>query len=84
MWRSLNCPNPLSSAIDSLGKFVESSAVSIVLNLTLIAAMGVAVTLGYRNDRGAGIVMGLSPRAEWFGLPVFIVLQASPSAARSC
>ena len=25
--------------------------------------------------------MGLSPRAEWFGLPVFIVLQASPSAA---
>src|SRR5688500_19074044 len=29
----------------------------------------------------AGLVMGLSPRAEWFGLPVFIVLQASPSAA---
>ena len=29
----------------------------------------------------AGLVMGLSPRAEWLGLPVFIVLQASPSAA---
>jgi len=29
----------------------------------------------------AGVVMGLSPRAEWLGLPVFIVLQASPSAA---
>ncbi len=29
----------------------------------------------------AGLVMGLSSRAEWFGLPVFIVLQASPSAA---
>ncbi|MGH3342415.1 MAG: ABC transporter permease [Carbonactinosporaceae bacterium] len=29
----------------------------------------------------AGLVMGLSPRAEWFGLPLFIVLQASPSAA---
>ena len=29
----------------------------------------------------AGLVMGLSPRAEWFGIPVFIVLQASPSAA---
>lgn len=29
----------------------------------------------------AGLVMGLSNRAEWFGLPVFIVLQASPSAA---
>ena len=29
----------------------------------------------------AGLVMGLSPRAEWIGLPLFIVLQASPSAA---
>jgi ABC-type nitrate/sulfonate/bicarbonate transport system permease component len=29
----------------------------------------------------AGLVMGLSSRAEWFGLPMFIVLQASPSAA---
>ncbi len=29
----------------------------------------------------AGLVMGLSPRAEWLGLPIFIVLQASPSAA---
>jgi NitT/TauT family transport system permease protein len=25
--------------------------------------------------------MGLSPRAEWLGLPVFIILQAAPSAA---
>jgi ABC-type nitrate/sulfonate/bicarbonate transport system permease component len=29
----------------------------------------------------AGLAMGLSERAEWLGLPVFIVLQASPSAA---
>ena len=29
----------------------------------------------------AGVVMGLSPRAEWLGLPIFIVLQASPSVA---
>ena len=29
----------------------------------------------------AGLVMGLSPRAEWLALPVFIVLQAAPSAA---
>ena len=51
---------------------------------------------GLRRDRGplivgvlltavggvfAGLVMGLSPRAEWLGLPLFIVLQASPSAA---
>jgi NitT/TauT family transport system permease protein len=29
----------------------------------------------------AGIVMGLAPRAEWLGLPVFIILQTAPSAA---
>ena len=29
----------------------------------------------------AGVVMGLSPKAEWLGLPVFIILQASPSVA---
>lgn len=29
----------------------------------------------------AGLLMGLSPRVEWMGLPLFIVLQASPSAA---
>ena len=29
----------------------------------------------------AGIVMGLSPKAQWLGLPVFIILQAAPSAA---
>jgi ABC-type nitrate/sulfonate/bicarbonate transport system permease component len=29
----------------------------------------------------AGLVMGLSPKGEWLGLPLFIVLQASPSAA---
>lgn len=29
----------------------------------------------------AGIAMGLSPKAQWLGLPLFIVLQASPSAA---
>lgn len=29
----------------------------------------------------AGIAMGLSRRAEWLGLPVFIILQAAPSAA---
>lgn len=29
----------------------------------------------------AGLMMGLSPRVEWIGLPLFIILQASPSAA---
>lgn len=29
----------------------------------------------------AGIAMGLSRTVEWFGLPVFVILQAAPSAA---
>ena len=42
-------------------------------------AVGVALT-GFGGIL-AGIVMGLSPRARWFGLPIFIILQAAPSAA---
>ena len=41
----------------------------------------VGVTLTGIGGVFAGVVMGLSPRAEWLGLPLFIVLQASPSAA---
>ena len=47
----------LSGVLNSLGKFIESSAVSIVLNLTLLAAMGIALALGYGNSRETGLVM---------------------------
>ena len=47
----------LSGVLNTLGKFVESSLISVVLNLTLIAAMLMALMLGYRNDRGAGLIM---------------------------
>lgn len=47
----------LSGILNSIGKFVESSAVSIVLNLTLIAAMALAWGLGHRNDGAAGLIM---------------------------
>ncbi len=47
----------LSGVLNSVGKFVESSAVSIVLNLSLMAAMGLAMALGYGNDRNSGLVM---------------------------
>jgi NitT/TauT family transport system permease protein len=52
------------------GAYAETAGPLIVG--VLITAVGGAL---------AGVVMGLSPRTEWLGLPVFIVLQASPSAA---
>ena len=44
----------LSGVLNSTGRFAESSGVSIVLNLTLIAALLIALGLGYRNDANAG------------------------------
>jgi putative peptidoglycan lipid II flippase len=47
----------LSGMLNAKGKFVESSAVSIVLNLTLISAILIAMALGYRNDANAGLAL---------------------------
>ena len=40
----------LSGVLNSMGKFVESSSVSIVLNLTMMAATLIALSIGLRND----------------------------------
>ncbi len=46
----------LSGVLNTFGRFVESSSVSIVLNLTLTAAMLLSLWLGYRNEPEAGIM----------------------------
>jgi putative peptidoglycan lipid II flippase len=46
----------MSGVLNSMGKFVESSAVSIVLNLTMMAATGIALALGLRNEPLAGVI----------------------------
>jgi NitT/TauT family transport system permease protein len=56
------------------GTFLAAYAQTIRPLLVGVALTGIGGVL-------AGIVMGLSPRAQWLGLPVFIVLQAAPSAA---
>ncbi|SHI78070.1 NitT/TauT family transport system permease protein [Aureimonas altamirensis DSM 21988] len=43
----------------------------------LVLGVAISATLGV----GLGVLMGLSPKAEWFFAPVFIVLQAAPMAA---
>src|SRR5919106_351796 len=56
------------------GTFVSAYAETIgplIVGVLLTAVGGIV----------AGLAMGLSAKAEWLGLPVFIVLQASPSAA---
>ncbi len=47
----------LSGVLNSLGRFAESAAVSIVLNLTLTAAILIAMMLGYHNEPAAGVVL---------------------------
>lgn len=46
----------MSGVLNSFGKFVESSAVSIVLNLTMMVATLTALALGLRNEPLAGVV----------------------------
>lgn len=46
----------LSGVLNSFGKFVESSAVSIVLNVTMMAATLLALAAGLRNEPMAGVV----------------------------
>jgi putative peptidoglycan lipid II flippase len=46
----------LSGVLNSVGKFVESSAVSIVLNLTMMVATLIAMAMGLSNEPLAGVV----------------------------
>jgi putative peptidoglycan lipid II flippase len=48
-----------SGVLNTFGKFVESSAVSIVLNLTLAVAIFVGFAMGYRNEPGGGVVQAV-------------------------
>jgi NitT/TauT family transport system permease protein len=56
------------------GSLITALAVTLVplaIGVVCSALIGVAI----------GLAMGLSPRLEWLGVPVFIVMQAAPLAA---
>jgi ABC-type nitrate/sulfonate/bicarbonate transport system permease component len=55
----------------SLPSALLTTLVPLVIGVTVSALVGIA----------AGVAMGLSRRAEWLGVPLFIVLQAAPLAA---
>jgi ABC-type nitrate/sulfonate/bicarbonate transport system permease component len=46
-----------------------------------IGPLLVGIALTAVGGVAAGVAMGLSPKAEWLGIPVFVILQAAPSAA---
>ena len=46
----------MSGVLNSFGKFVESSSVSIVLNLTMMLATFVGLAMGLQNEPMAGVV----------------------------
>lgn len=48
-----------SGVLNTFGKFVESSAVSIILNLTLLAAIFIGFGLGFHNEPAGGIVQAI-------------------------
>jgi NitT/TauT family transport system permease protein len=62
--------------------------VGMILDGSLVAAFAITLTplaigiaLSGLVGVGLGVLMGLSEKAEWFGVPVFIVMQAAPLAA---
>ena len=49
----------MSGVLNSFGRFVESSGVSIVLNLTLTVAIFIGFALGFHNEPGGGVIQAL-------------------------
>ena len=49
----------MSGALNSVGRFAESSSVSIVLNVVMTAATLIALWLGYKAGPAAGIIQAL-------------------------
>jgi NitT/TauT family transport system permease protein len=78
---------PISPSFPTLLDTAEATAYMIAdgslltgLAVTLVPLMigfGISALLGVAS----GVAMGLSPRVEWLGVPLFIVLQAAPLAA---
>jgi NitT/TauT family transport system substrate-binding protein len=78
---------PISPAFPSLTETLAAAAEMIAdlslpnaLVITMVPLV-IGVTISAIAGISAGIAMGLSRRAEWLGVPIFVVLQAAPLAA---
>jgi ABC-type nitrate/sulfonate/bicarbonate transport system permease component len=71
---------PFSDTFRALiGMIVDGSLVK-AFSITLVP-LAIGVTISALSGVALGVIMGLNHRAEWIGVPVFIVLQAAPLAA---
>jgi NitT/TauT family transport system permease protein len=69
-----------SETLAAAAAMVEDGSLVRALGVTLVPlALGIAISAAV--GVAAGVFMGLSRRAEWLGVPIFIVLQAAPLAA---
>jgi ABC-type nitrate/sulfonate/bicarbonate transport system permease component len=78
---------PISPSFPAFSETL-GALVGMILDGSLIAAFAVTLTplaigiaLSGIVGVALGVLMGLSEKAEWFGVPVFIVMQAAPLAA---
>jgi ABC-type nitrate/sulfonate/bicarbonate transport system permease component len=76
---SPSVPTFLDTAAATIAMLADGTLPT-ALAVTLVPlAIGVACSALF--GVGIGLAMGLSPRLEWLGVPVFIVMQAAPLAA---
>ena len=72
-------PTFLDTAVATFGMVLDGTLLTglAITLVPLLIGFGICAVLGVAT----GIAMGLSPRVEWLGIPIFIVLQAAPLAA---
>jgi len=66
--------------MSALGGMIADGSMAAVYPTTL-EPLAVGLVISAFIGVGGGILMGLNEKAEWFGAPIFIVMQAAPLAA---
>ena len=71
---------PFSETLLALIEMIVDGTLIKAFSYTLVP-LAIGVVISGLVGIAIGVMMGLSHRVEWFGVPVFIVLQAAPLAA---
>lgn len=71
---------PFSETLVALLGMILDGSLMTAFAITL-TPLAIGIALSAFVGVALGVLMGLSEKAEWFGVPVFIVMQAAPLAA---